>query len=156
MDNKWKNRFIEAAKMVGSWSKDPSTKVGAVLVNPETRTIISTGYNGFPRGVGDYGSRLDDREVKYKLVVHAEANAITQAARDGISTVGSWLFISPLPPCSSCAGLLAQAGITKVLISHEDFKGKNARWVEDYQQNTSTIFKESGIDLEIVYERDES
>ena len=142
--------------MVGSWSKDPSTKVGAVLVNPETRTIISTGYNGFPRGVEDYDFRLDDREVKYKLVVHAEANAITQAARDGISTVNSWLFISPLPPCSSCAGLLAQAGVTKVLISYEDFKEKNARWVEDYQQNTSTIFKESGIDLEIVHEWDES
>ena len=71
---KWNMRFLEMAKMVGSWSKDPSTKVGAVIVD-DNRRVVSLGYNGFPKGVAD-NNRLEDRNEKYKMIVHAERNAL--------------------------------------------------------------------------------
>ena len=77
MNTDWDKRFLELASVVGSWSKDPSTKVGAVIVN-ENKQIVSMGYNGFPRGVRD-DYRLENRETKYNLIVHAEANAIIHA-----------------------------------------------------------------------------
>ena len=71
--NKWDDRFLKLATVIGNWSKDPSTKVGAVIVNDDNK-IISTGYNGFPRGIRD-DDRLDNRAQKYDLIVHAEANS---------------------------------------------------------------------------------
>jgi dCMP deaminase len=73
--DKWDGRFLDLAVFVGDWSKDPSTKVGAVLVRPD-RTIAGLGFNGFPRGVLDHPERYDDRPTKYEMVVHAEMNAL--------------------------------------------------------------------------------
>ncbi|NJK88105.1 MAG: CMP deaminase, partial [Myxococcales bacterium] len=83
MSKKWDLRFIELAKHVASWSKDPSTQCGCVIVD-SSRRILSTGYNGFPAGVTDVYERLHDREVKYRLVAHSEVNAICTAARVGV------------------------------------------------------------------------
>ena len=90
--------------------EDPSTKVGAVLVDPLDNTIVSLGYNGFPRRVKDLDTRLADRGIKLQMTVHAELNALltaTQLPRE--TTVYTW----PIPPCSHCAGALIQANVTR-------------------------------------------
>jgi dCMP deaminase len=79
---KWDRRFLDLAKQVSTWSKDPSTQVGAILVN-DLKQVVGMGYNGFPRGVHDWQERYDDREIKYPMVVHAEVNAIIQAGHAG-------------------------------------------------------------------------
>ena len=91
--NKWDERFMKLAEHVASWSKDPSTKVGAVIVDEQHR-IVSLGSNGFPKGIAD-DTRLDDRAKKYEIVVHAEINAILFANKP----VGNCtLYVYPLPP----------------------------------------------------------
>jgi dCMP deaminase len=107
----WDNRFLALAEFYASWSKDPSTKVGAVVVRPD-KTVASYGFNGFPRGVLDLPERYADRAEKYPRVVHAEANAIYNAHErlDGYT-----LYVSPLPPCNVCAGAIIQSGITRVV-----------------------------------------
>ncbi len=109
----WDLRFLEVAKLISTWSKDPSTKVGCVVVGPH-REIRSTGFNGFPRGVEDTDARLNDRETKYPLIVHAEENAVAQAARIGQSLHGCAAYVT-FPSCARCARLLIQAGVTRVV-----------------------------------------
>lgn len=108
---KWDERFLEMASLVASWSKDPSTKVGAVIVRPDS-TVCSVGFNGFPRHVDDSPELYEDRSVKYKQVKHAEENAIlfTNERLDGYT-----LYVSPLLPCSLCAGDIIQKGIKRVV-----------------------------------------
>src|SRR5664280_2545750 len=77
---KWHIRFLDLAKHIAQWSKDPKTKVGAVIVD-EDNIILGIGYNGFPRGVQDYSERYNDRDTKLKYVVHAELNAILNTNR---------------------------------------------------------------------------
>jgi dCMP deaminase len=108
--NHWDQRFLALAEHISGWSRDPSTKVGAVIVDPMQR-VVSMGFNGFPRGIAD-DARLDDRAVKYEITVHAEANAILFAQRP---LAGCTLFNWPLPPCSRCAALIIQAGISRVV-----------------------------------------
>lgn len=109
MDDKWRNRFLKLADTVAVWSKDPSTKVGAVIVRPD-RTIVSLGYNGFPRGVADDKERYDDRALKYNLVVHAEANAIL-SSREPLQ---GYSLITTLPPCAECTKLIIQSGVVYI------------------------------------------
>ena len=85
MNIKWHKRFLEIAKEVSTWSKDPSSKIGAVIVDSNTKQIISQGYNGFPRGIVDNLEVLNNRELKYKYVIHAEINAIFNALYNGSS-----------------------------------------------------------------------
>jgi dCMP deaminase len=127
---KWDRRFLELAKTVSTWSKDPSTKVGAVLVAPDKR-VVGLGYNGFPKGVDD-DERLDIREIKYEIVVHAEVNAIIQA---GHAARGSTLYCYPsfqLPPiCARCAGVAIQAGVRGIVGYKPDPNDeRNMRWTE--------------------------
>lgn len=111
MLSKWDERFIELARGVAAWSKDPSTKVGAVIVRPD-RTVASVGFNGFARGVDDTEERLNDRALKYPLTIHAETNAILNAHE---KLNGCTLYVTPLLPCHACAGLIIQSGISKVV-----------------------------------------
>ena len=107
----WDYRFLDMAAMVASWSKDPSTKVGAVIVAPD-RTVVSLGYNGFPRGMRDSLELYLDRDEKLKRVVHAEMNAILTARRDLTDcTLYTWPFL----PCNQCASMIMQTGITRVV-----------------------------------------
>lgn len=108
----WDKRWLNIAKEVASWSKDPRRKVGCVLVNLEN-TQLSGGFNGFPRGVAD-DARLDDKLKKLLMVVHAEANAIAAAARNGHSLLGAIAYITS-NPCAQCASLMIQAGIMRVV-----------------------------------------
>lgn len=100
------------ADQVAAWSKDPSTRVGCVLVLD--RRILSTGYNGFPLGMPDSKELLNDRPTKYLLVQHAEANAVSFAARHGVRLEGATAYVTH-PCCSQCMGLLVQAGVRKII-----------------------------------------
>lgn len=127
---KWDRRFLELAKLVSTWSKDPSTKVGAVLVN-DLQQVVGLGYNGFARGVADTDERLTDRETKYKLVVHAEVNAILQA---GHHARGSMLYVYPsftMPPiCHDCCKTAIQAGVVGIVGYTPDLSDPRVqRWV---------------------------
>ena len=113
MSEKWDRRFLELAEHISTWSKDPSTKVGCVVVG-EDREIRSTGFNGFPRDIEDDAERLEDREQKYPLICHAEENAIMHAARTGVSLKGNTAYVT-WPPCTRCTRSLIQAGISEVV-----------------------------------------
>jgi dCMP deaminase len=142
--SKWDQRFLKLAYDVSDWSKDPSTKVGAVIARG--KRFISLGYNGFPVGVEDTEERLNERELKYQLIVHGERNAIIFAER---SLVGCTLYTVPFMPCSVCAGMVIQAGITRVVAPYSD----NPRWIESFKL-TESMFREAGVTLETpVYER---
>lgn len=108
---KWNRRFLELAEVIASWSKDPSTKVGCVIVDRH-RGIVSTGFNGFPRGIAD-DHRLENREAEYPIICHAEENAIMHAARVGTSLSGCVAYVT-FPPCTRCARSFIQAGIREV------------------------------------------
>lgn len=108
--NHWDDRFIGLANLIASWSKDPSTRVGAVIVDHDRR-IVGTGYNGFPRGVKDDPERYADKPVKYKLVVHAEANAIMNA----VKSVRDLTMYTTKYPCSDCVKLIIQSGLSLVI-----------------------------------------
>ncbi len=135
MIDKWDSRFLSLAHHVAQWSKDISTRVGAVIVD-HNRVIVSTGYNGFPRGVADDPALLADRATKYELVIHAEVNAILFAGRE---LDGCTIYVWPMPPCSRCASVIAQSGITRVVApapsaEHRERWGKSldlARWIYD-------------------------
>jgi dCMP deaminase len=107
--SEWDRRMLTLARHVAMWSKDPSTKVGAVITDARNR-VLSLGYNGYPRGVPD--TRLYDREHKYERIVHAEMNALMFA---GVPLQGATLYVWPMPPCSRCAGPIIQAGIVRVV-----------------------------------------
>ena len=135
MTSKWDLRFIELARHISGWSKDPSTKVGCVVVG-EDREIRSTGFNGFPRGIDDDAERLADREKKYPLICHAEENAIMHAARIGVSLKDSTAYVT-WPPCSRCARSLIQAGIKEVVYSSTEEIPE--RWIDDFEISTGML-----------------
>jgi dCMP deaminase len=140
----WDHRFLVLAQHIASWSKDPTTKVGCVIVD-EQRHIVSTGYNGFPRGVNDTHARLHEREVKYKLVIHAEKNALLHAQRD---LRGGTLYVWPMPPCSQCAAAIIQSGIKRV-VSVSPSVEHLARWGEDMKM-AQMMYNEAEIDFDEV------
>ena len=138
----WDNRFLDMAKLVSTWSKDPSTKVGAVIVDPSNR-LISVGYNGFPKGVTD-NERLLDRDKKYDIIVHAEVNAILFSNK---TLDGCTMYTSPFQPCPRCAGLIIQSGIRRVV----SIVNSNPRWVEDFS-TAKQLLLEAKIRLDIYEE----
>jgi len=146
---KWNNRYLDMARLIGSWSKDPSSKIGAVAVG-EDGQILSAGYNGFPRRLADLGHRLDDRETKYKYVVHAEMNIVYNASLNGISLKGSTVYVDGLPCCSECAKGLIQAGISRVVVRLTDIK-KSDKWRESWLLSHH-MFTEAGVTVEIMDE----
>jgi dCMP deaminase len=136
---KWDLRFIRIAEEVRLWSKDPGTKVGCVLVNE--RRILSTGYNGFPATISDDLERYIDREYKLSVTVHAEANAILNAAKNGTKVEGSILYVT-FPPCSQCASAIIQAGVAKVVCP--DPASAPERWRSNFIA-ANNLFYEAGV-----------
>lgn len=121
----WDLRFLKLVQEISTWSKDPSTKVGCVIVNAERRPV-SFGYNGFPRGIPDQIEILNDREQKYKRVLHAEQNAILFASTKDLT--GCTVYITHCP-CSQCVASLIQLNIARVVaIEQPDFE---QRWKTD-------------------------
>ena len=140
MASKWDLRFIDLARHISEWSKDPSTKVGCVIVG-EDREIRSTGFNGFPRGIDDTSERLEDRNQKYPMICHAEENAIMHAARIGVSLKGTTAYVT-WPPCSRCSRSLIQAGVSEVIYpSNVQIPD---RWQSDFDI-ASEMMNEAGI-----------
>lgn len=139
----WDERFLDLAKLVSSWSKDPSTKVGCVLVN-DNRVVLGLGYNGFPRRVNDTDERLNHRETKYLMVQHAETNAI-QNSQGNLQ--GSIAYVTH-KPCANCCGALIQAGISKI-VSKPTSKGLTERFKDSFEISEK-MMKEAKIEyLEI-------
>lgn len=143
-EKKWDIRFIKLAKEVSTWSIDPSTKVGCVLV--KNKRVISTGYNGFPKNISDSFDRLMDREQKYEITVHAEVNAVTTAALHGVSTEGSTTYIT-LMPCSRCASVLINAGVTAVCVLANPVIPD--RWLSNFIL-ASKLLAEAGVTCQTI------
>lgn len=138
----WDHRFFDLAKTVAEWSKDPSTRVGAVIVN-EYRQVIGLGYNGFPRGVQDSVERLASRPVKHLFTAHAERNALDNAHMD---VRGSTMYAT-LCPCNECAKSIIQRGISRVVSA--PFRDKEQADLFNFEV-TRTMFTEAGIEFEII------
>lgn len=147
---KWDDRFLSLAEHIAGWSKDPSTKVGAVIVN-ERREVIGTGYNGFARGVDDSEERYNDRPTKYKLVVHAELNAVLTAGhRAQGGTIYVWPAFGYPPLCSSCAKAVIQAGVVRVVGRKPNIDPETEeRWREELEA-ARLMCKEAGVEMEMI------
>lgn len=143
---KWRNRYLLLAKEISSWSRDPSRKIGAVAVGSKGQ-ILAQGFNGFPRGIEDTKERLNNREEKYKYVVHAEMNAIFNACLNGTSLDGSTLFVYGLPVCSECAKGIIQVGIKHVAFLAEEVIPPV--WIESWER-TRKMFEEAGVTYDYV------
>ena len=150
--NKWYSRYLKLAAEVAVWSKDPNTKVGAVVVGSKGQ-ILSQGYNGFPRGISDTPKRLNDRETKLSLIVHAEMNAIYNATYSGVSLDGSTIFIHGLPACSECAKGIIQVGIKKVVVSQKCIDAR-PHWNDSWKKSVK-MFAEAGVAVFIVNDIEE-
>lgn len=144
----WSKRYLNLAKEVSTWSKDPSRKIGAIAVGSKGQ-ILSQGYNGFPRGIDDTLERYNDRETKYKYVVHAEMNVIYNATFNGVSLDGASLYVYGLPVCSECAKGIIQVGIKNVVIFTDDTVP--TVWIDAYNL-TNDMFKESGVQCEWTHD----
>lgn len=141
----WDLRFLSLAKHISNWSKDPSTKVGSVLVD-ENKRVLSMGYNGFPAQIQDNEEDYLNRDLKLKKVVHAEANSIIFAQRDLSKSV---LYVWPFMPCSNCAGLVIQSGIKRVVSVEND----NPKWQESFKL-TKEMFADANVIL-YIYQQDQ-
>jgi dCMP deaminase len=137
--NKWDRRYLELSRVVSTWSKDPSKKIGALIVGDKGQ-IISQGYNGFPRGIEDSQERYNDRPTKYKYVVHAEANAIYNAIHNGASVQGCTIYVTGLPVCHDCAKAIIQTGIKTVVMDCLP----EGNWKESGELSLE-MFEEAGI-----------
>lgn len=134
----WSERFLALAHHVASWSKDPSTQVGCVIVNPQ-RIVVAMGYNGFPRGVSDDPERYENRPLKYQMVQHAEANALFNATS---SVAGCTAYVTH-PPCCNCAGALIQSGVKQIITV-----SPNAALAERFKDSFETskiMFREARV-----------
>ena len=136
----WDKRFLELAKLASSWSKDPSTKVGAVIVDDQN-IIVSVGFNGFPKGIQD-DDRLNHRDSKYQIIVHAENNALMFAKRP---LDGCTIYTYPFMPCPRCAGMIIQSGIKRI-VTYENTISRH-RWDIDFVISRE-LFHEAKIILE--------
>lgn len=152
MKNKWDIRFLQIALQISSWSKDPGTKVGAVITSRDRR-ILATGYNGFPKVIHDSHDRLNNRDIKLALTEHAERNAISNAAKSGVSLDNSILYITK-HPCLSCLMGVLSTGIKKlVYIKDDQFeqRWKHPLFDEIILESKIEVI---GYDLEDINEKD--
>lgn len=143
--NKWDKRYLKLAAGVANWSKDPSSKIGAIAVGSKGQ-VLAQGYNGFPRGISDSFDRYANKDVKYKFVVHAEMNCIYNATYNGVSLDGATLYVHGLPVCSDCAKGIIQVGIRKVIMPLAEYPD---HWMESFAYS-SELFSEAGVFYEFV------
>lgn len=143
---KWHKRFMDMAQLVASWSKDPSTKCGAVIVRPDL-TIASVGFNGFPRGCDDSDDIYANRPLKYERVVHAEMNAILSCQERPVDhTIYVW------PPsnggsCARCSAHIIQSGISRIVHIAGEFG--DSRWEESLAIGNQ-MFREAGVEIVVL------
>ena len=124
------------AQLVSTWSKDPSTQCGAVIVNADNE-IVSVGFNGFPKNVADTEPRLNSRELKYAITLHAERNAILFAKQ---SLKDCTLYTFPMQCCSECAAMAIQSGIKR----HVSLSYQPERWQKSFEL-ANEMFEEAQV-----------
>ena len=142
MDRKWDYRFLELAWVISRWSKDPSTKVGAVITDQKHR-VVSMGFNGFARGLNDTVSDMT-RERKLLRTIHAEENALLFAHR---SVESCTAYVTHIP-CAKCCAKLIQAGITRIVVAVQEPQFLE-RWKDDIKETVQMV-SESGVQLDIL------
>lgn len=147
MKSGWDVRWLGLAAHVASWSKDPSTKVGAVAVSKDQR-LLSMGWNGFPRGFQDRPELYADREYKYDYVVHAEKNCVYNAAREGVSLIDSTMYVHGMLVCSQCALGVRQCGVSRVVIATPDVDVVKVKWLEEFEKS-GFVFYDGGISFDV-------
>jgi len=140
--NKWDGIFMNEAYIWSQRSKDPSTKVGAVITRG--KKLISVGYNGFPENVRDDEKRYADRELKYLMIVHAELNAILTTTEN---LAGCSIYTWPFLSCSSCAGAIIQKGIKRIIAPESDV----SRWKKSFDA-AMTMYKEADVLVTLLKE----
>ena len=141
----WDELFMRDAYSISYKSKDPRSKLGAVLVNWDSKTSFSRGYNGFARGVDDFAIRERwERPEKYDWVVHAESNSILNCSREGIRTQGSVMFTQGVP-CSQCADDVIQSGIVEVVVHKQwqnyEQKFNWSKWNESSAKSEKKLYE---------------
>jgi dCMP deaminase len=138
---KWDKRFLKLAKEISSWSLDPSTQVGAIIVD-EKRRLVSAGYNGLAQKLEDTTERLNNRDLKLKIIIHAERNALLFANK---SVENCILYTYPFMPCATCCAMIIQAGIKRCVAPWSD----NPRWKDDFELSQQ-MFKEAGVEVVLL------
>jgi len=141
--DKWDRRFLSLAKEISTWSKDPNASIGTVITDSSNH-IVSFGFNGFPKGIDDSAVRLGNVEVKNKLMIHGELNAMLNATQ---SLNGCTIYIHGKPACHECAKVIIQQGITRVV--YDTAIDHNSKWVASMQLVTE-LFEEARIELTIL------
>lgn len=144
INSKWDHRFMRLAREISTWSHDPSSKIGAVIVNDDRR-ILATGYNGFPRGIDDTEERLNDREQKYSLIVHGEMNSLLNALYSGVSVKDATIYVWGLPVCSECTKSVIQSGIKRVVITYPELAPQ--KWQNQWKELSWPMYNEAGVSV---------
>ena len=140
----WDIRFLQLATVVSSWSKDPSTKTGAVIIRPD-KSICSVGFNGFPKSMPDKQEYYADRKQKYSRIVHCEINALIFAKEP---VTGYTLYTTPFASCDRCCVQMLQAGIEKFVFPKLPTELKE-RWEESTNLTKQYILESGCSFLEI-------
>lgn len=143
--SEWDKRYLRIAREASTWSKDPRAGVGSVLVNRENR-IVSTSFNGLPKSIPDDPAILNNRELKLRMIIHAELNSLLFYHGD---TTGFTIYSYPIPPCIHCASSIIQRGIKRVVSVYN--KGHNPKW-ENENNCAEDLFSKAGVEF-TLYDR---
>lgn len=141
----WNIRFLQLARLISTWAKDPSTKTGAVIV-AEDKSIISVGFNGFPKGMPDTPETYANREEKYSRIIHCEVNALLFANRERVE--GASLYTWPFMSCDRCVVQMLQAGI-KRFVAPEATEEQLERWGKAFNKTKQYISECNATIIEI-------
>jgi len=142
----WKDYFRNIAQQVKLKSKDKYTQIGAVIVGRDNE-IVSTGYNSFPRGIDDGQHYRQERPEKYYWMMHAEQNAVVNAARIGTSTKGCIVYLTCGIPCADCAKTIINAGIVEIYCEDDD-DPIGSKWTE-HAERSVVMFREAGVKINL-------
>ena len=143
----WQQYFRNIAHQVKTKSKDNNTQIGAVIVGADNE-IVSTGYNSFPRGINDNVPERQERPEKYFFMMHAEQNAIVNAARIGVSTKGCVLYLTCGIPCADCAKAIINAGITRIICEANLSFGAHGSLWEEHAKRSLIMFEEANVRID--------
>ena len=141
----WKEYFLNIAESVKLKSKDQRTQIGAVIVGQD-KEIVSTGFNSFPRGIDDNVQERQERPEKYFWMEHAERNALYNAARIGVSTKGTTMYLTCGIPCTDCAKGIISLGVKSIYCKREDTT-KNREYWDEHAKRSLVMFQEAGVEI---------
>jgi len=141
----WIDYFLNIAESVKLKSKDRRTQIGAVIVG-EDKEIVSTGFNSFPRGINDDVEERQVRPEKYYWMEHAERNALYNAARIGVSTKNTTMYLTCGVPCTDCAKGIISSGVKAIYCKTEDTTKNREHW-DEHAKRSLQMFQETGVDI---------